>query len=115
MYRRHVVAGRRSVLREQEAWSVLNDESENELAGSLVASNLNPSRGLLLHEVLARVRHALQRLSTNDREILVMRHLEQMNVVEIADVLGITKTAVTTRHLRAIQRLRELLGDGHST
>jgi RNA polymerase sigma-70 factor (ECF subfamily) len=65
-------------------------------------------------EMLARVRQGLQRLSANDREILVMRHLEQMNVTEIADALGITKTAVTTRHLRAVERLRELLGDDTS-
>jgi RNA polymerase sigma-70 factor, ECF subfamily len=110
MYRRHVVASRRSVLREQAPRLMLNDESECELANSLVASNLNPSRGLLLLEMLTRVRAALQQLSENDRDILVMRHLEQLNVVEIADALGISKTAVTTRHLRALQRLRVLLG-----
>jgi RNA polymerase sigma-70 factor (ECF subfamily) len=110
MYRRHVVAARRSVRREQPARPMLNDESESELVRSLVASNLNPSRGLLLNEMLARVRAGLEQLSENDREILVMRHLEQMSVLEIADALAISKTAVTTRHLRAIQRLRDLLG-----
>jgi RNA polymerase sigma-70 factor (ECF subfamily) len=111
MYRRHVVAGKRSVLREQPRRLMINDESECELANQLLASSRNPSRELLLTEMLARVRQGLQELSENDREILVLRHLEQLSVEEIADVLTISKTAVTTRHLRAVQRLRDVLGE----
>jgi RNA polymerase sigma-70 factor (ECF subfamily) len=114
MYRRHIVAARRSVRREEPARVMLNDESEHELASRLAASHVNPSRGLLLGEMMTRVRAGLQKLSVSDREILVMRHLEQMNVEEIADVLEISKSAVTTRHLRALQRLREHLGNGFS-
>jgi RNA polymerase sigma-70 factor (ECF subfamily) len=114
MYRRHIVAARRSVRREEPARVMLNDESEHELASRLAASHVNPSRGLLLGEMMTRVRAGLQKLSASDREILVMRHLEQMNVEEIAAMLRISKSVVTTRHLRALQRLREHLGNDFS-
>jgi RNA polymerase sigma-70 factor (ECF subfamily) len=114
MYRRHIVAARRSVRREEPARVMLNDQSEHELASRLAASHVNPSRGLLLSEMMTRVRAGLQKLSASDREILVMRHLEQMNVEEIAAMLRISKSVVTTRHLRALQRLREHLGNDFS-
>ena len=111
IYRRHVVAGKRSVLREQSGRPPLNDESECELANLLVTSSLHAGRRLLVAELMVRVRTGLQQLSANDRELLVLRHLEQLSVEEIAEVLGITKTAVTTRHLRALERLRDVLGE----
>ena len=111
IYRRHVVAGKRSVLRERSGRPPLNDESECELANLLVTSSLHAGRRLLVAELMVRVRTGLQQLSANDRELLVMRHLEQLSVEEIAEVLSITKTAVTTRHLRALERLRDVLGE----
>ena len=40
-----------------------------------------------------------------------MRNLEQLPVAEIAAILGLTEGAVKVRHLRALQRLRSVLGD----
>ena len=54
---------------------------------------------------------ALAQLAEHDREVLVLRHLEQLSTPEIAAVLGISEGAVYTRHLRALERLRHLLGD----
>jgi RNA polymerase sigma-70 factor (ECF subfamily) len=48
-------------------------------------------------------------LAENDREILALRHLEQLSVREIAAVLGISEGAVKVRHVRALKRLRDLL------
>ena len=62
-------------------------------------------------ETQARVQAGLMKLKPADREVLVLRYLEQLEVDDIALVLGISKTAVTSRHLRAVQRLRELLGN----
>ena len=111
MYRRHVVASKRSVRREEGCLSGVNNESEHELATRLVATSLHPSGRLMREEMLARVHTALEQLSVGDREVLVLRHLEQLSVEEIADVLNITRTNVTTRHLRALQRLRDLIGN----
>ena len=65
----------------------------------------------MLAEMEGRTKAALMRLKSHDREILVLRYLEQLGVDEIAGVLGISQTAVTSRHLRALQRLRRLLKD----
>jgi DNA-directed RNA polymerase specialized sigma24 family protein len=43
--------------------------------------------------------------------VLVLRHLEHLSVQEIAAILELTEDAVKTRHLRALQRLRQLLGN----
>jgi RNA polymerase sigma-70 factor (ECF subfamily) len=111
MYRTHVTAEKRSVLREQPWTPNLNEESVDELAHSIVTSSVNPGRRAMLAEMQGRTKAALMQLKADDREILVLRFLEQMDVAEIAGVLGISQTAVTSGQLRALQRLRRLLGD----
>jgi RNA polymerase sigma-70 factor (ECF subfamily) len=76
-----------------------------------VAPDSSPSQRLLREEVRARVQKALTRLAKRDRQVLVLRHLEQLSVAETAAVMGSTEAAVKNRHLRAVQRLRGLLGD----
>jgi RNA polymerase sigma-70 factor (ECF subfamily) len=110
-YRAHVAAEKRSVLREHPWQPNLNDESVAELAHNLVTSSICPSEEIAEAELQARAAAALMQLKSHDREILVLRYLEQLGVAEIADVLGISQTAVTSRHLRALQRLRRLVGD----
>jgi RNA polymerase sigma-70 factor (ECF subfamily) len=61
--------------------------------------------------VRERVRAALAQLAERDREVLVLRYLEQLSTREIAEVLGIPEGTVKSRHLRALERLRGLLGD----
>lgn len=109
-HRKHIAAEQRSVLREQPRLLELNDESVCELAHGIVAGSLAPSQQAMQDELQARLEAALLELKAHDREILVLRYLEQLGVSEIAQVLDISETAVTSRHLRALQRLRSLLG-----
>jgi RNA polymerase sigma-70 factor (ECF subfamily) len=110
-HRRHLHAGRRSVARERP-WSVpLPDKSVGQLANRLVAGGTSPSERLIRAEMRDRLKGVLDRMPPRDREVLVMRHLEQMDIAEIAAVLGITVAAVMTRHTRALVRLRGLLDD----
>jgi RNA polymerase sigma-70 factor, ECF subfamily len=60
-------------------------------------------------ELRRQLREALGKLPATDREILSMRHLEQMETAEIAASLAISQGAARVRHLRALQRLRDLL------
>ena len=57
------------------------------------------------------MRLALNRLNEQEREVLVMRHLEQLSISEIAIAMSLTEGAVRMRRLRAIQHLRELLDE----
>jgi RNA polymerase sigma-70 factor (ECF subfamily) len=109
LHRQHVQAQKRSVRREEPGILALPDESLAELAGRLVTSATSPSQRLLRKEIQERVRAALTRLSSRDREVLELRHLEQLSVLEAAAVLGLTQAGVKSRHLRALQRLQELL------
>lgn len=111
LYRRHVRAGRRTVTRE-EAGLALSDASVLELARRLIDYGSSPSAGLRRQETQARVRAALAGLPERDREVLILRHLEQLPPREIASVLGVSEGAVYTRHLRALRKLRDLLGEG---
>ena len=58
-----------------------------------------------------RLKGALASLSQRDREVLVMRHLEQLSTSEIAAMLEITEPAVKSRLLRALIRMREQMGE----
>ncbi len=109
LHRRHVLAQRRSVTREA-ADADLPDRSAFALADRLFARNSSPSARLHRDEVRARVRAALAALPEADREVLVLRHLEELPAKEIAAVLGSTEAAVRSRQVRALYRLRVLLG-----
>lgn len=110
-HRRHLLAQRRSVARESHP-AELSEDSALELGRWLVADDTSPSNRLHQRERLERVMGALAALSPRDREVLVMRHLEQLPAAEIAEALGITAGAVEVRLFRALVRLRgRLEGD----
>jgi RNA polymerase sigma-70 factor (ECF subfamily) len=110
LHRRHLAARKRSAAREERQALALPDESALELAQSLAAPGTSPSNHVLREELRARVRAALARLPEGDREVLVLRHLEQLSTGEIAAVLGISEAAVKMRRTRALERLCGLLG-----
>jgi len=110
-HRRHRVAQRRSLDREQP----LNapggiDQSTIELAGQLCDPQLTPSAAATWQETLRRFQEAVERLDDIDREIILMRHFEKLSNQEAAEVLGLTSAAASMRYLRAVRRLRVLLG-----
>ncbi len=112
IYRTHIGAKRRTVLKEQAFSVEVNDESVNQLALFLAGSNVHPDKCAIAAETQARTTEALMQLKSDDREILMMRYVEQMRVPEIAAALSISPSAVTSRHARAIERLRRLMGNG---
>jgi RNA polymerase sigma-70 factor (ECF subfamily) len=114
LHRDHIQRHRRSVLREERQSLLLPDQSADALANLLKASGTSPSRHLIRKELRRRVQDAMNQLSPNDRELLVMRHLEEMSAAEIGAVLGIGAGAVRTRHVRALARLRSFLDDDRS-
>jgi RNA polymerase sigma-70 factor (ECF subfamily) len=112
LHRRHVRAGKRSVTREEAGVLDLPEDSAVELAGRLAGTGSGPGDRLLREELRQRVRRALSRLAPRDREVLVLRQLEQLPTREVAAVLGLTEAAVKARHIRALERLHQLLGGG---
>src|SRR5262249_27454891 len=111
VHRRHIRARRRSVNREEGPGPPLPDESALELADRLAARGSSPSARLRHEEQCGRLLCALAQLTEGDREVLVLRFLEDLSTKEIAAVLNATHAAVKMRQLRALRRLRDLLGD----
>ena len=111
-HRRHVLAGRRSVKREEAAAWGLSDASAAELVQRLLAPGDSPSAGLHQREQRDQVRAALEAMPAQEREVLVLRYLEELSARDVGAVLGITEAAAKKRALRAPRRLRELLKGG---
>jgi RNA polymerase sigma-70 factor, ECF subfamily len=109
LHRRHVQARRRTVKRE-EVTIGLPDRSAVALAERMFGRHSNPSAGLRRQERRDRVRAALAALPHPDREVLVLRVLEGMPTRETAAVIGISEVAVRSRQVRALERLKALLG-----
>ena len=109
LHRRHLRAQKRSVKREVPLAPHLSDASAMQLADRMLARQSSPSDRAIRRELRQRLQAALDRLDEQDREVLVLRHLEQLSTRETAAVLGIREGAVKTRHLRALERLRVLL------
>ncbi len=108
-HRRHRKAQRRTVDREQRLHKEWADRSSLELAGQLIDRELTPATAALRHELESRFQEVLQELGDDDREIILMRHFEQLSNQEVAATLGLSEAAAGMRHLRALRRLRLLL------
>ncbi|HND52148.1 MAG TPA: sigma-70 family RNA polymerase sigma factor [Pirellulaceae bacterium] len=111
-HRRHRVSGKRSVDREQVlALSPDEDHSTRELMGQLCDPELTPAAAAAQREMTQKVEQAISRLDEADAEIIVMRHYEHLTNQEVAAALGLTEPAASMRYLRAVRRLRALLGE----
>ena len=112
MYRRHRGAQRRSLDREQSlAAPQFFDQSGIDLMGQLADHELTPAAASIRKELEARFVVAIDQLNEEEREIILMRHFEQLSNSEAADALGLTEAAAGMRHLRALRKLRGILGD----
>ena len=112
MHRRHRTSQRRSLDREQSLASPqFADQSGFDLMGQLADHELTPAAASIRRELEVRFLGALEQLDEEDRDILLMRHFEQLGNSEVAEVLGLTAAASGMRHLRALRKLRTLLGD----
>ena len=85
------------------------------LAKLLVDSMVHPLDQMVLAERLRQMQTALERLGHLDREILVLRHGEQLTRSEAAEVLGITVAAAAKRYLRALESIRAIMKNWDSS
>src|SRR5262249_48883360 len=83
-----------------------------ELVRRLAGPGSTPSEQAVRQEMRERVREALGQMREQDREVLVLRYLEQLSPGAIAEILGVSEGAVKTRHTRALLRLQQLLAGG---
>ncbi len=109
-HRRHRQARKRSLDREQPLVpAVLNDHSSVELAGRLLDQELTPASAAIRRELQRRMDAAITELDEDDREVILLRHAEQLSNQEVAAALGLSDAAASMRYLRALRRLRARL------
>jgi RNA polymerase sigma-70 factor (ECF subfamily) len=111
-HRRHRASAKRSVDREKPLASTSSvDRSTMELAAQLCDPAITPAAAATMRELARRFEAAIDELDERDREVLMMRHFEHLTNQEVALALKLTEPAASMRYLRALRRLRNLLGD----
>lgn len=79
------------------------------LAAQLLGRLSSPSKAAMRAEMQLRLQEALNSMDAIDREVLVLRHFEELSNDETAEVLGLQKAAASNRYVRALKRLRSIL------
>jgi len=115
LHQRHIHSQKRSVDREATIDPVLTDDSVAALASKLWKSSTGPHSRIVKAELRDRLQTALGQLSETDRELLILRYIEQLSIQEIMAVLSLRESAVNLRLLRALQRMRKHFGSSEGT
>jgi RNA polymerase sigma-70 factor, ECF subfamily len=109
-HRRHLGAAARDAGRELNLHrGTMPGATTAALAAHLLGRLTSPSQAAVRAERRLRLQEALNGLDPIDREILALRHFEQLSNGEIASALGLDKSAASKRYTRALIRLREFL------
>jgi RNA polymerase sigma-70 factor (ECF subfamily) len=85
------------------------EASSAALAAHLVGHRTAPSQAALRAELQARLQQALAAMDPIDRDVLALRHFEQLSNAEAAEVLGLRPSAASQRYARALVRLKDVL------
>jgi RNA polymerase sigma-70 factor (ECF subfamily) len=109
-HRRHLGAQARDAGREVSLYrGAMPETTTAALAAQLLGKLTSPSRAAVRAERKIRLQEALNSLDPIDREVLVLRHYEQLSNGETALVLGLDKSAASKRYARALVRLKDIL------
>ena len=110
VHRKHLGAAMRNVDLEVSLYrQALPQVSTFFLASRLIGQFTSVSQQAMRAEMQVKLQEVLNAMDPNDREILALRHFEQLSNEETARVLEIKDSAASTRHVRALMRLREAL------
>ncbi|MFO0790993.1 MAG: sigma-70 family RNA polymerase sigma factor [Pirellulales bacterium] len=109
-HRRHLGAQARDARRDVSLYhGAFPEATTADLTANLFGEAVSPSQAVIRLEQQRRLQEALDSLEPIDREILVLRHFEQLSNGEVCDVLELDKSAASKRYVRAIARLKDVL------
>lgn len=110
LQRRHLGAEKRSATRERSLHGGWSPEStSSSLALQLSGQFTSPSAAFLRAELIAQLETALLGLDDIDREVLALRHFEELTNAETAMALNLSVAAASKRYIRALRRLKGVL------
>ena len=109
-HRRHLGAQAREASREISLYQGAFPEATSaDLAAAFLGHMSTPSQAAIRIEQTIKLQEALNLLDPIDREILALRHFEQLSNGEAAEVLSLDKSAASKRYARALVRLKDVL------
>ncbi len=109
-HRRHLGAQARDASREVSLYhGAFPEATAADLAANVLGELSTPSKAVIRVEQIKRLQEALESLEPIDREILVLRHFEQLSNGEAAQVLDLDKSTASKRYTRALVRLKGVL------
>jgi RNA polymerase sigma-70 factor (ECF subfamily) len=110
LHRRHLGTQMRDPRREVSLYDdALPETTTTALAAGLLDHLTRASEAAIRVELKLRLQDALNTMDPLDREVLALRHFEQLSPAETAQVLGIKEKAAGMRYVRALRRLKEIL------
>jgi RNA polymerase sigma-70 factor (ECF subfamily) len=110
VHRRNLATDLRDARREVQLLDRrLPEASSAALAAQLLGRDTRPSVAAIRAERQRRLEEALNSMDPVDREVLVLRHFEDLTNGEVARELGLQESAASKRYIRALRRLREIL------
>ena len=112
LHRHHLGTQMRDAGREVSLYrEALPAASSAALAAQLLGKHTSPTQAVLRAERMLRLQEAINTLDPIDREVLSLRHFEELTRQETAQVLGIEEGAAAKRYIRALKRLKAVLAD----
>jgi RNA polymerase sigma-70 factor, ECF subfamily len=110
IHRRHLGVQRRDPMREQSLNAGFSaDATSFSISSHLFGHLTSPSQAALRKELSEQLEFALSSMEDLDREVLAMRHFEELSNRETAHALGLTEQAASARYVRALTRLQHIL------
>ena len=107
-YRQHVGAQRRDVRREH--YDEMRSPSSPDFLAKYLSGHLtSPSAAAQRAEIREQLATALSQMTDTDREVLVLRHFDQLSGAEVAAELRLDRSAASKRYVRALHRLKAIL------
>ena len=110
VHRRHLGTQKRNAAMEfsiNRGWSA--NSTSSALSFHLLGHLTSPSQAALREELSNQLQTSLQSMNDIDREVLALRHFEQLSNKETAQILGISDQASSDRYMRALARLKNVL------
>jgi RNA polymerase sigma-70 factor (ECF subfamily) len=110
LHRKHLGAQMRNAGQEVSLHGgALPPASSISIAAMLLGRMTSPTRAARRAEMQVRLQDILNSMDPIDREVLTLRHFEELRNSETAQVLGISKSAASSRYVRALMRLKKEL------
>ena len=109
LHRHHLHVQARNARRDVRFFDVLPNASSALLAAQLLGHATGPSQAAIRAEQQRRLKEVLDDMEPAEREIIVLRHFEQLSNAEAAQLMGWNESTTSTRHLRALKRLKTIV------